>query len=155
WERREPANANDECDLRSRERAPADELPAAIGQVVAPAAVDLPEAPVAARQPIRAPVPVIHWAHYVWTLVVVAACGLIGWLFRSWGVAEPNIVMVFLAGVAFAAACFGRGPAIVASLLGVLVFDFCFVLPYYTFAVAEAQYVITFAVMLAIGLVIS
>ena len=34
-------------------------------------------------------------------------------------------------------------------------FDFFFVPPFHTFAVADAQYVVTFAVMLAIGLVIS
>ena len=36
---------------------------------------------------------------------------------------EANIVMIFLAGVAFVAARFGRGPAIFAAVFGVLVFD--------------------------------
>lgn len=68
---------------------------------------------------------------------------------------EANTVMLFLAAVAWAAYRFGRRPAVLASLLGVLVFDFVFVPPYYTFAVADAQYAVTFAVMLVIGLVIS
>jgi two-component system sensor histidine kinase KdpD len=69
--------------------------------------------------------------------------------------AEANTVMLFLAAVALAAFRFGRGPAILASVLAVLVFDFFFVPPYRTFAVADAQYIVTFGVMLAIGLVIS
>src|SRR5687768_5773538 len=63
--------------------------------------------------------------------------------------------MLFLASVAWSAFKFGRGPAILASVLGVLVFDFSFVPPDFTFAVSDAQYVVTFAVMLSIGLVIS
>jgi two-component system sensor histidine kinase KdpD len=63
--------------------------------------------------------------------------------------------MLFLAAVAWAAYRYGRGPAIMASILGVLVFDFFFVPPYLQFAVSDAEYIVTFGVMLAIGLVIS
>ena len=63
--------------------------------------------------------------------------------------------MAFLAAVALVAARYGRGPAIVASVIAVLTFDFFFVPPRYTFAVADTEYVITFAVMLAIALLIS
>jgi two-component system sensor histidine kinase KdpD len=57
--------------------------------------------------------------------------------------------------VALVAARFGRGPSIVAAVAGVVVFDFFFVPPQLTFAVSDAQYVLTFAVMLGIGLLIS
>src|SRR5437763_10728682 len=156
YERREPARGDDLGDLRWRERLAAEELPASVQEVIEPAADDVSET-VRASRPASWPAaaPAIDWAHYAWTVLIVAACGLVGWLLWSWKVADANIVMVFLVGIAFVAARFGRGPAIVASLLGVLVFDFCFVPPYFTFAVADAQYVITFAVMLAIGLVIS
>jgi two-component system sensor histidine kinase KdpD len=40
-------------------------------------------------------------------------------------------------------------------VLGVATFDFVFVEPYYTFAVADEQYLVTFAVMLVTALVIS
>ncbi len=69
--------------------------------------------------------------------------------------AEANTVMVFLAAVAAVAYRFGRGPAVFGSVLAVAVFDVFFVPPFYTFAVADAQYIVTFAVMLAIGLTIS
>jgi two-component system sensor histidine kinase KdpD len=49
----------------------------------------------------------------------------------------------------------GRGPAIAAALAGVVVFDFCFVPPQFTFAVSDVEYLITFAAMLGIGVLIS
>lgn len=69
--------------------------------------------------------------------------------------AEANTVMLFLAAVAWTAYRFGRGPAVLASVVAVLVFDWFFVPPFHTFAVADAQYLVTFAVMLTMGLVIS
>jgi two-component system sensor histidine kinase KdpD len=45
--------------------------------------------------------------------------------------------------------------SIIASLLSVLFFDFFFVPPFYTFAVAGVQYIITFAVMLFVGIIIA
>ena len=99
---------------------------------------------------------------YLATAAVVAICGFLGWLSRFWHLAkgaeiggEANIAMVFLAGVALVATRFGRGPAIAASVLSVLMFDFFFVPPYRTFAVSDTEYLITFAVMLGIGLLIS
>ncbi len=49
----------------------------------------------------------------------------------------------------------GRGPSILASVLSVAAFDFFFVPPYLTFAVSDTEYLITFAVMLVVALVIS
>jgi two-component system sensor histidine kinase KdpD len=69
---------------------------------------------------------------------------------------EPtNLVMVYLLGVVAAAAWLGRGPAILSAVLSVAAFDFFFVQPFLTFAVSDTQYLITFAVMLTTGLVIS
>lgn len=68
---------------------------------------------------------------------------------------EPaNIAMLFLLGVVFIANQFGRGPAALAALLNVAAFDFFFVPPHLSFAVSDVQYVVTFAVMLIVGLVI-
>jgi two-component system sensor histidine kinase KdpD len=64
-----------------------------------------------------------------------------------------NIVMLFLLGVVFIAYRFGRGPAALAALLNVAAFDFFFVPPHLSFAVSDVQYLVTFAVMLIVGLV--
>nr|AGC72469.1 osmosensitive K+ channel histidine kinase KdpD [uncultured bacterium A1Q1_fos_499] len=66
-----------------------------------------------------------------------------------------NVVMVFLLAVVGIAMRFGRGPSIFASIVSVAAFDFFFVPPHLTFAVSDSQYLITFAVMLAVALVIS
>jgi two-component system sensor histidine kinase KdpD len=66
-----------------------------------------------------------------------------------------NLVMVYLLGTVFVATRFGRGPSALAAVLSVGLFDFLFVPPYYSFAVSDAQYLITFAVMLVTALVIS
>ncbi len=93
---------------------------------------------------------------YASVTALVALTGVLayGLRFLHFADAEANTVMLFLAAVAWAAFRHGRGPAVFASILAVLVFDLFFVPPFYTFAVADAQYVVTFAVMLAIGLVI-
>ncbi len=68
---------------------------------------------------------------------------------------EANTVMIFLAGVAFVATRYGRGPAITASIASVLLADYFFVPPFGTLAVSDARYLPTFGVMLGIGLLIS
>ena len=95
------------------------------------------------------------WKLYLATLAVVAVCSVVGWGALLVGLTSANLIMIFLAGVALVASLFGRGPAILAAVLSVLVFDFFFVAPYWSFAVSDAQYVLTFAVMLGIGLLIS
>jgi two-component system sensor histidine kinase KdpD len=65
-----------------------------------------------------------------------------------------NIVMIFLLVVALVAVRLGSGPAILAAFGGVALFDFFFVEPRFSMAVADAQYLITFGVMLAVALVI-
>ena len=65
-----------------------------------------------------------------------------------------NIVMIFVLVVALVAVWLGSGPAILATFGGVGLFDFFFVEPRYSMAVADAQYLITFGVMLVVALVI-
>jgi two-component system sensor histidine kinase KdpD len=66
-----------------------------------------------------------------------------------------NIVMLFLLTVALTAAWLGQGPGIFAAILSVALFDFLFVEPRYSFAVHDGQYLVTFAVMLLVALLIS
>ncbi|MCC6153872.1 MAG: DUF4118 domain-containing protein, partial [Candidatus Hydrogenedentes bacterium] len=66
--------------------------------------------------------------------------------------APTNIAMVFLLGVLLVASRFGRGPAIFSAIINVVAFDVLFVPPRFSLGVTDAQYIITFAVMLAVGL---
>jgi two-component system sensor histidine kinase KdpD len=63
--------------------------------------------------------------------------------------------MLFLLAVALVAARLGRGPAIAAAFCSVALFDFFFVPPRLSFTVSDVQYLVTFAVMLTVALLIS
>src|SRR5574339_640466 len=63
--------------------------------------------------------------------------------------------MVYLLIVVITAVYIGRSTAILVAILGVLAFDFFFVHPYFTFAVSNTQYIITFIALFLVGLVIS
>ncbi len=69
--------------------------------------------------------------------------------------AEPDVVMLYLLVVGIAATRFGRGPALLASSLSVLAFDFFFVTPSFTLAVADERHLVTFATLFIVGLSIS
>jgi two-component system, OmpR family, sensor histidine kinase KdpD len=91
---------------------------------------------------------------YFWAIVVTAICTLIAsFIFRTFELA--NLVMVYLLGVVFVAARFGRNPSILTSVLSVLCFDVLFVEPYFSFSVADSQYLIMLMGMLIVGVVIS
>jgi len=96
----------------------------------------------------------IRWPRYAWSVVGILAATLLGMAMTP--IFElANIVMVYLLGVAIVAVRLGRGPAILASVLGVGAFDFFFVPPQLTFAVSDVQYLLTFAIMLVVALLIS
>jgi two-component system, OmpR family, sensor histidine kinase KdpD len=85
---------------------------------------------------------------------VVLACTLVCWaMFGRFD--NSNLIMVYLVGVALVATWYGRRISAFAAVLSVAAFDFFFVPPYLTFAVRDTQYVVTFAVMLLVGLLIS
>ena len=93
-------------------------------------------------------------SRYLWSLALVALATGLGFLVG--GRIEPtNLVMLYLLTVVVAAIYLGRGPAILASFLGVLAFDFLFITPYLTFVVSDTQYIITFIALFFVGVVIS
>ena len=90
-------------------------------------------------------------------LLALAACALtaaVAWPLHG-TLDLANTVMLFLLTVVLVAAFLGRPPAILASFASVALFDFFFVPPQISFAVSDAQYLVTFAVMLAVALFIS
>ncbi len=91
---------------------------------------------------------------YVLSLFLVALATVAGFLIGG-RIEQTNLVMLYLLIVVVSAIYLGRGPAILASLAGVLVFDFLFVTPYYTFAVSDTQYIIVFVALFLVGMVIS
>jgi len=66
---------------------------------------------------------------------------------------RSNIVAIFILTVVLVAVRFGRGAAAMAAVLSVCSFDFFFVPPRFSFAVSDVQYILTFIIMLAVGLI--
>jgi two-component system sensor histidine kinase KdpD len=67
----------------------------------------------------------------------------------------PDLEVLYLIAVMFSGVRLGRGPSIFASALAVAAYDFCFVPPQFTFAVADAKYLLTFAMMFGASLLVS
>jgi two-component system sensor histidine kinase KdpD len=93
------------------------------------------------------------WPAYAWSAAICALVTLVVEPLHPM-LAGANIVMVYLLGVVIAAVKFGRGPAVLAAFLAVGTFDFFYVPPRFSFNVSDAQYLLTFAVMLAVALVV-
>lgn len=106
-----------------------------------------PPAP-AARRPGA-----IDWRGHAAALAIVVATGMLASPLLA--VLElTNIVMLFLLAVVGVALWLGRGPAVLAAFASVAVFDFFFVEPRMSLAVSDVEYLLTFAVMLVVALVI-
>jgi two-component system sensor histidine kinase KdpD len=120
------------------------------------------EAPAAAPPPGRAREPGVHKpgrpparvaVEIAASAGVVAACAALGLaVFRPPDLSEEALLL--LAGVVASALWFGRPAAIAASVLAVLAFNFCFTEPRFTLSVDDPGVLITFAVMLAVGVVV-
>ena len=94
------------------------------------------------------------WSRYAWSLVLVAAATGLGTLIAP-HISPTNLVVVYLLAVVLVAFYFGRGPAVLSSFLSVLAFDFFFVTPRFSMAVSDTEYLLTFAGLLSVGLLVS
>jgi two-component system sensor histidine kinase KdpD len=63
-----------------------------------------------------------------------------------------DIALVYLLPVLFSAVRWGKGPAVFAAVIGLLMFDFFFIPPTLTFTVASLSYLISFAIFLLVAL---
>lgn len=103
------------------------------------------------RRTLRKTSDVLGYAYASFGVLIATA---VAWLmFPYFGAA--NLIMVYLIAVVAIAIRYGRGPSVLASVLSVAAFDFFFVPPYFSFAVSDIQYLLTFGVMLVVALVIS
>jgi two-component system sensor histidine kinase KdpD len=94
------------------------------------------------------------WTGYAWSAGAALLCTAIGWAMAP-RFDPVNIAMVYLLAVVVIALRCSRGAAIAAAGLSVLLFDVLFVPPVGTVTVDDLQYLLTFAIMLAVAVVIS
>jgi two-component system, OmpR family, sensor histidine kinase KdpD len=85
---------------------------------------------------------------------VVAGATVLALLLRP-HLAPVNLAMVYLLGVVGVSARSNRRTAVITALGSVAAFDFFCVPPYLTFTVEDPEYLITFAAMLVVALVIT
>ncbi len=97
---------------------------------------------------------VVPWPRHMAGIAVVAGATLVCQLVSSL-LSPTNMVMVYLLAVVLAAVRLGRESAILTAVLGVAAFDFFFVPPHLTFAVADTEYLVTFVGFLIVAVVIS
>jgi len=94
------------------------------------------------------------WRDFWFAILIVSGCTATALLLRP-VLATTNLAMIYLIGIVAAAMRLPRRAAILTAASGVAAFDFFCVPPYLTFAVSDYEYVITFAAMLAVAIVIS
>ncbi len=98
--------------------------------------------------------PARDWGRYGVALALPLAAGLAAQVLRLLvGLTDP--AMVFLTGVLVAAVLGGLGPSIAASVVSVLIYDFFFVEPRFTFTVTQPQDVISIITFLIVAVLTS
>jgi len=97
-----------------------------------------------------------RWPRYLLALLATIVATGVCWLFYDLypRLGQANLVMIYLLTTALVAVYGGRRAAILSSVLGVAAFDFMFVPPRFNIAVTDGQYLITFAIMLIVALII-
>lgn len=106
--------------------------------------------PVSTRS-MQKPSPERSW---LLSIVTVVVCTGLAALIDKY-VPPSDLAMVYLLGIVFTASRAGKVPFWLTTLLSIVAFDFFFVPPRYSFYVNSAGYLVTFAVMFIVSLVIS
>lgn len=90
------------------------------------------------------------------SIALLSICTLIGFLFTYWHFSIATIITVYILGVQLnAVVTQGRIYSAVSSLLSVLIFNYFFTEPRFSFQATDPGYPVTFAVMLAASLITS
>jgi two-component system, OmpR family, sensor histidine kinase KdpD len=97
---------------------------------------------------------VVHNKEWLLSVLTVAFCTGIDQLMFPY-FERLDMAMVYILGVVFIASRTSQWPSLFATILSVATFDFFFIPPYYSFAVSDARYFITFTVMFIVSFVIS
>ena len=90
----------------------------------------------------------------VYTLLLLMAATVIGLLFTRFGFSESNIITVFILGVlVISVVTINPLFSAVGSLISVLLFNWFFIDPKFSFHTYETEYLVTFAIMLVSSLI--
>jgi two-component system sensor histidine kinase KdpD len=92
--------------------------------------------------------------NYLISLVAVAVVTLIAFSL-SHLLSQVNLLILFLLPITGSALYLGWGPSVLATFVSVLAFDYFFVPPYFTFAIGDVQYFLSFVVYVSVAVLIS
>ncbi|MDO5141028.1 MAG: sensor histidine kinase KdpD [Eubacteriales bacterium] len=100
-----------------------------------------------------APVTAIPVQDVIRSIIVLLAATLIGYSFYSMGFSEANIVSVYIFGVlVISVITTQRFCGLISSVVSVLVFNFFFTVPRFTFHFNDTNYLVTFPIMFMVAL---
>lgn len=102
----------------------------------------------------RAPGPALAPGDFGLAIGIVGLATVVGLTFRNF-LSTTDTAMLYLLAVVVVGARARQRPALVASVLAIAAFDFCFVPPFFTFAVGDLRYILTFGMMLGIAVVMA
>jgi two-component system sensor histidine kinase KdpD len=96
----------------------------------------------------------IRWINFLWMFCAVAATTAVLLLLRS-SVSTQVIALLYLLPVMLSATRWGLLPALTASLASFFAFNFFFLFPTFTFAVADSDELLVLTVFLVVAVIIS
>ena len=104
--------------------------------------------------PLKKRLPLFFTAEYAISLILIAATVGINFLLKEY-IGPSNLLIIQIIPVLVSAFFFRRRVALSTAVVSILVFDFLFVKPYYTFSVNDWEYFIAFIGYVTIALIIS
>ncbi|MFO0388896.1 MAG: ATP-binding protein [Alphaproteobacteria bacterium] len=93
------------------------------------------------------------WHYYIAPVLSILASSLALLPFQSL-LETIHIVMVYLIVIVAISVRYGRGPSVLTTILAALSLNFFFIVPYYTFKMAQEHHFMTFLVLLLTGIII-
>jgi len=109
------------------------------------------DALIAAFEPVDAQAPAFGW---VLSLALIGAVTLTGETLAAHG-NDADISMLYLIPVIYAGTRHGLGTGLATGLVAALVYDFLFVPPLYSFAVADPSHVVSMVILIGVAVVCS
>jgi two-component system sensor histidine kinase KdpD len=104
--------------------------------------------------PFKKQIPLFFTVEYVISLILITAVVSINFLLKEY-ITSSNLLIIQLIPVLVSAFFFRRRVALFTAGLSILIFDFLFVKPYYTFTIHDWEYFIAFTGYVTIALIIS
>ena len=91
---------------------------------------------------------------YLFSIIIIISCTIVSIFFYPY-LKESNLIMVYLLGVIIVALQGKTRPAVLASILSVLSYEFFFIPPFLSFSISDIQFFFTFIVMQLVAHIIS